>query len=322
MKIGILGTGAYGLSLATVLKRNGHTLTMWTKFEEEKSLLEKNRGNEKLLPGIHFEDDIEFTCDIEKACLEKDLIIIAVPIAFFESTVEKIANIVDKQTSICIATKGIEQNNGLFAHELLQKYIDTNKFAVLSGPTFAIDLAKDTICALTIATKDNETLEKMKKAFVSRHVRLETCDDVVGVELCGSIKNIMAIATGIIDGIGQSDSTKAYFENRALHEMMHLIESLGGKGNTILTLAGIGDFILTCNSIKSRNYTYGIKLGSKSKDLEQYEKDTTIEGLYTLKSLYQLLERTACPTPLINVIHNICVKKENPENLLTVLVEI
>ncbi len=322
MKIGILGTGAYGLALATVLKRNHHTLTMWTKFEEERVLLETERGNQKLLPGIYMEEDIEFTCDIKKACLEKDLIIIAVPIAYFENTVESIKDVIDNKVAICIATKGIEQRSGAFAHELLLKHTNIVHFAVLSGPTFAIDLASDTVCALTVGTCDNDTKKKMSQAFTSNHVRLEHCNDVIGVELCGGIKNVMAIATGIIDGLKQSDSTKAFFENRALHEMVYLIEMLGGNRDTILTLAGIGDFILTCNSLKSRNYTYGTKVGLQSSDLEEYENNTTIEGLYTLKSLEQLIKRKNLSAPLVNIIYDICVKKENPEQLLTTLVEI
>ena len=195
--------------------------------------------------------------------------------------------------AICIATKGIEQRSGAFAHELLLKHTNIVHFAVLSGPTFAIDLASDTVCALTVGTCDNDTKKKMSQAFTSNHVRLK-----------------------------QSDSTKAFFENRALHEMVYLIEMLGGNRDTILTLAGIGDFILTCNSLKSRNYTYGTKVGLQSSDLEEYENNTTIEGLYTLKSLEQLIKRKNLSAPLVNIIYDICVKKENPEQLLTTLVEI
>jgi len=321
MKIGVLGTGAYGLALTKALRRNHHELTMWTKFEEEKRLLLEKRGNDQLLPGITLEDDIKVTCDMKEACSEKELIILVIPLAFFESTIKIAKEYIEKDTVLAIATKGIEQNDGLFAHELLARHINTSKVAVISGPTFAIDLARDTVCALTVASKDRYAQEKVASALASNHLIIESLTDRIGVELCGGIKNVMAIATGMIEGLGQSESTKALFEKQALVEMMELIKKLGGEQSTIMSYAGVGDFLLTCNSPKSRNYTYGVKVGRESADLEEYEQNTTIEGLYTLNSLYELLKRQQISSPLVEKIYNICIKGENPENLLTILVE-
>lgn len=321
MKVGILGTGAYGLALAKALKKNHHHLTMWTKFEEERELLKTTRENKTVLPQIKLEEDIIFTTNLKEVCEEQDLLIIAIPLAFFDDTMKEAKEYIGEDQVVCIATKGIEQKEGLFAHELLEKHVKTKKVAVLSGPTFAIDLAKDTICALTIASKESEVAEKVALALRSKHLMIEKTKDVIGVELCGGIKNVMAIATGMIDGLGQSDSTKALFEKQALEEMIRLLEEIGGRKETILNYAGIGDFLLTCNSVKSRNYTYGIKVGSKSPDLEEYEEKTTIEGLYTLNSLYDLLKRKKISAPLVEKIYDICVKGENAEELLIKLVE-
>lgn len=322
MKIGILGTGAYGLALAKALRKNNHQITMWTKFEEERDLLNKERKNKKILPGITLEDDILITCDMKSACEKKELIVIAVPLAFFENTILAASKYIDETEYFAIATKGIEQEQGLFAHELLEKHIKTSKVAIISGPTFAIDLASDTICALTVASTSKEARSKVSKALSNSHLVIEESKDIIGVALCGGIKNVMAVATGMIEGLGQSDSTKAFLEKRALEEMLYIIESLGGDKDTLLSYAGIGDFLLTCNSRKSRNYTYGVKVGSRSEDLEVYEETTTVEGLYTLNSLYFLLQRRNIETPLITIMYNICIKCENPEQLLKTLVNV
>lgn len=321
MKIGILGTGAYGMALAKAFRKNNHSITMWTKFEEERKLLQEKRGNDLLLPDIILEEDILLTCNLAEVCKDKELLVIVIPLAFFESTIKEAKKYIEKETILCIATKGIEQEKGLFAHQLLEKYIKTEKTIVLSGPTFAIDLAKDTVCALTLASTNSQALEKVATSLATSHLIIEKWQDMVGVELCGGMKNVMAIATGMIEGLGQSESTKALFEKQALKEMINIIESLGGQKETIMTYAGIGDFLLTCNSIKSRNYTYGLKIGSQSEDLEEYEEHTTIEGLYTLHSLIQLLKRNQIKSLLVEKIYSICVKGETPEELLTILVE-
>lgn len=320
MKIAVLGTGAYGMALATALKRKNNQITMWTNFTSEKEKLEQERGNEKVLPGIILDKEIEITCDMKQACTEKELIILAIPIAHLETTIIKVKDFIEEQTALCIATKGIEEY-GHFAHELLKKHIESEKVAVLSGPTFALDLATDTVCALTIASKNKKVQKIMTNALETDHILLEECDDIIGVELCGSIKNIIAIASGILNGLGQSASTSALLQKKSLEEMTNIIESFQGERKTALTFAGIGDFILTCNSLKSRNYTYGTKVGSKDKDLEKYVESTTIEGLYTVKSLVSLLKKQNIKSPIIEKIHNICVKGEEPANLLTILVE-
>ncbi len=320
MKIGILGTGAYGLAIAKVLKKNNNTLTMWTKFEQERDLLLEKRSNEKVLPGIYLEEEIELTCDMKKVLTGKEMIVIAIPIEFLEDVVKEMKENIKKDQVICLTTKGIEKNQGLFAREIIVKYMPSNPVVVLSGPTFAIDLAKDTVCELTSASNNEEALKMVKKSFASKHLSIEETPDVIGVEVCGALKNIMALASGIITGLRQSDSTKAFFEKESLLEMKNLIEHLGGKKETILTSAGVGDLLLTCNSVKSRNYTYGTKVGKKE-DTKKYLETTTVEGIYTLMSIKVLLEKKKIHLPLIEIIYNICIKKENPEKLLTALVE-
>ncbi len=321
MKITVFGTGAYGMALATVLKRNHHQVLMWTNFPEERDLLVKERKNEERLKGIHLDDEIEITCDIEEACRKKDLLVMAVPVAYLEETIQKMQDFYERESSVCIASKGLEIENGLFAHEIVEKYLNTDQIAVMSGPTFAIDLANDTVCALTVASNDLKTAARVDLAFHNEHLKLERWEDILGVELCGGMKNIMAIATGILNGLGQSESTKAFFQKRALQEMATIIEALGGNENTIFTYAGMGDLILTCNSLKSRNYTYGSLIGMKSKERKEYEENTTIEGLYTLQSIYSLLQRKKIASSLMDAIYDICIQKEDPTILLEVLVE-
>ncbi len=321
MKIGILGTGSYGLAIAKVLKRNNNNITMWTKFASERDLLLEKRSNEALLPGILLEKEIELTCNMEEVMTEKEMIVIALPIEFLEDIVKVMKENIKESQVICLTTKGIEKEQGRFARQIIEKYMPLNPSVVLSGPTFAMDLAKDTVCELTSASNDEKASKIVKDAFRGPHLSIEESKDVIGVEVCGALKNIMAIASGIISGLGQSDSTKAFFEKEALLEMKSLIKELGGNPETILTSAGVGDLLLTCNSKKSRNYTYGIKVGKKDKDIKEYLQNTTVEGAYTLHSIKVLLEKKGLHFPLIEIIYNICIKGEDPKKLLTILVK-
>ena len=316
MRIGIFGTGAYGLALSSILTENNCHITMWTKFEEEKEQLEQTRKNEKLIPNYILSEKIELTTDIIECIKEKDLLIIAIPVAFIDSLCQKLKPYI-KKNHIVIASKGIEQNTNLYVYEILKKYLDTDNIAALSGPTFAVDIPTKDPIALTVASKSQETISLIKNAFVNNYTQIEETEDIIGVEICGAIKNIFAIALGMLKGLECNESTKAMFLTNALNEIKNLIRLLGGEERTILTFAGVGDFILTCTSEKSRNFSYGKLLATTSKEQsEEYLKNTTVEGVYTLKSICSIMQKKNIEMPIISTINDIINGKKKITDIL------
>ncbi|MDD5888978.1 MAG: NAD(P)-dependent glycerol-3-phosphate dehydrogenase [bacterium] len=322
MKIGIFGCGAYGMSLSSILWENKCDITMWTKFEEEKEQLEKTRKNERLLPNFELPKEIKITTDIEECIKEKDLLIIAIPAAHVDTLAIQMKPYI-KDNHILIATKGIEQDTGLFINQILEKYLDTKNIAVISGPTFAIDLISKMPAGLAVASKNPETIKRAKNALQNKYIKLRETSDVIGVEICGSIKNVIALSSGMLAGLGANDSTTAMLLTEAIHDMKEIIEAFKGDKKTVLSFAGFGDLLLTCTSVKSRNYTFGKLIGQKksSQELQEYLKNTTVEGYYTLESIYKLLKNKKVSIPIIDLIYDIAVEGEPSEKLLTFLVE-
>lgn len=321
MKIGLFGTGAYGLALSSILVHNHCEVTMWTKFEEEKDQLLTTKKNENLLPGFILDDSVKVTCDIEDTIKEKDLLIIALPAAFVDSLCQAMEPFID-ENHILIATKGIEQGTGLFMHQVVQKYLSTNNIAVMSGPSFAIDLITKMPAGLSVASKSPETILLSKKALQNNYIKLRETDDLTGVEICGSIKNVIALAAGMLEGLKANDSTKAMLIAEAMHDMEAILDCFDCNKRTVLSFAGIGDLLLTCTSTKSRNYTLGKLIGEKTarEKIDEYLSKITVEGYYTLESIYQLLKDKEVTIPIIDLIYEIAVRGKDPELLLAFLV--
>ena len=197
MNIAILGTGAYGLALSLMFHRNKCNIKMWTKFDEERDMLVEKREHIKVLPGVHIPSDIYFTTDMKDAVEGADLIVIAVPAGFVDSVSSELKYCINDTQHICIASKGIEQGTCSFVYDILTRYIDSEKIAVISGPSFAIDIASLCPIGLALATTNEETDRLLKKTLQNDYLKLRSTHDIVGVELCGSIKNVIAIAAGI-----------------------------------------------------------------------------------------------------------------------------
>lgn len=322
MKVGILGTGAYGISLAMILRENNHEVKMWTKFDEEANYLSQKRVSPNL-KNIIIDEKIEITTNFKKTVKGVDLILIAVPASVVDDVSKKLKKYLKKNQHICIASKGIEQDTCLFVHDVLKQYIDTENVGVISGPTFAIDVAAKVPVGLSLGSTNEETITIIKRALQNDHVKLRETDDILGIEICGSIKNVIAIANGMLDGMGLPISTQAMMITESLNDIKELIDALGGKKTTILSFAGFGDLLLTCTSVKSRNFTFGQLLGRKAPkdEIERYMETTTIEGLYTLKSIHQLLRNKEVNMPIIDLIYNIIYNGNEPDDLITFLIE-
>lgn len=323
MKVTILGAGAYGISLALMFNENKCDITIWEKFEEQANKLKKNRENSTALPKVIIPNSIHITCNMKESIKDSSLIVIAVPAGFVDDVCLELSKYISKEQHICIATKGIEQDTCLFIDDVIAKYIKTKNIAVISGPSFAIDIANFVPIGLTLATKNKQTRELIHAYLENSYLKLRDTDDLVGTEICGSIKNVIAIASGMINGMGLPESTQSMFITESLHDIKELIKALGGDGKTILSYAGFGDLLLTCTSKKSRNFTLGYLIGSnKSKDeVDKYINSTTIEGLYTLKSIHKLLKNKKVDIPIIDLIHDIVFYGKDPSEIKRFLIE-
>lgn len=322
MKVGLFGCGAYGIAISSILSDNKCDITMWTRFEEEKVKLEKTRVNERLMPNYKIPEDVKFTTSVKECIKDKDLLIIAIPAAFVDDLAKAMKPYI-KNNHILIATKGIEQDTGLFINQILEKYLDTTNIAVMSGPSFAVDIITRMPAGLSLASKKIKTRELAKAALQNKNIKLRETRDVIGVEICGSIKNVIALSAGMLDGMKANDSTKAMFLTEAMHDMEEILESFGAMRRTVTSFSGIGDLFLTCTSTKSRNFSFGKLIGEKrsKEELDEYLKNTTVEGFYTLESIYKLLKNKKVSIPIIDLIYDIAVEGKDPEELLTFLVE-
>lgn len=322
MKVAVLGTGAYGISLGLILNENKHIVEMWTKFEEEANYLNSTHTSPNL-KNIIIDKEIKISTDFEGTVKDADLILIAVPAGFVDDVTQELKKYLTDKQHVCIASKGIEQDTCLFVYDVFNKYISTDKVGVISGPTFAIDVANKVPIGLSLASTNKETIKTIKEALQNSHVKLRETEDILGVEICGSIKNVMAIAAGMLDGMGLPISTQAMLITESLNDIKELIDALGGNKNTILSFAGFGDILLTCTSTKSRNFSFGRLIGAKKskKEIDNYIQTTTIEGLYTLKSIYKLINDKKVNMPIIDLINDIIYHDKSADELLKFLIE-
>lgn len=321
MKISILGTGAFGMALASIFYDNKCTIKMWTNSEDEKNMLLSTKKSNKI--DYNIPSDIVISTDMKEVTLNTDIIVIAVPAKYVGSTSKELNKYYKSKQVICIASKGIEQDSCLFLYDIVRNNIDTSNIAVISGGTFATDIINKVPVGFSLATRSNYTKNIITKTMANNYVKIRTTRDIMGTEICGSIKNVIAIASGMLDGMGYPISTSTMFITESLHDIKALIKALGGNKKTILSFAGFGDILLTCTSTKSRNYTLGKLIGEgKSKEeINDYIESTTIEGLYTLHSIKKILKNKKIKMPIINLIYDIIINEKSPNELAKFLIE-
>lgn len=320
-KITILGSGAYAIALATVIYQNTKEITLWTNFQKEADELNITRENKLRLPGIAIPEEIKITTDLKAAVKDASIIIFAIPASAVDEVCIKLKGLLTENQILCMASKGIENDTCLFLSEVVEKHF-RNPIVVIAGPTFAIDLAKQDPAGLTVASNNHYAMIQVMENLKSNSLKLRQIQDVIGVEFCKSVKNVIAIASGILNGMGYEETTNAFLITESLHDMDQFIKKLGGNPNTIFSFAGVGDLILTCTSSKSRNFSFGTLIGKGEKEevIKKYKEETTIEGLYTLQSLYQLLSLKKLEMPLIEVLYQIVYKNKDPKKLVTYLI--
>ena len=297
MKIGFIGCGAYGLALAKIWEQKNYRITMWSKFENEVlTLREKYKTR-------------EFTTSLEEIS-KNDLIIIAIPSSFIEEVMQEFKQYYNFQI-VVIASKGIV-NGGRFIEEIVSLELETDNIVVISGPTFATDLEKEIPAAVTVGCRRKELGLKVKDLLETEYFKLEIKEDILGIEFCGAIKNVIAISTGIIEGMGYPETTRYKYLTRIIGELSNILLVIGGKKETIFSLAGIGDLLLTTTSCKSRNYSLGVVRGRED-NYQEYLNNNTVEGYFTLGEVQELLRKKNIHWEIINILEDIFYKGDSLE---------
>ena len=319
-KIGVVGAGSWGTALANLLCLKGLKIDHWVYEREVREQIQSQRENKVFLPGITLSKNLNPSNDLEAVVSGKDLVLIVVPSHVMRETAHKIAGSVSKDMTIVSASKGIENKTHLTMSGVLRETlpnISKNNFAVLSGPSFAPEVARQVPTAVTVASKDQKVASFVQRIFATPYFRVYTNDDLIGVELGGAVKNVIAIAAGIIDGLGLGLNTRAALITRGLTEMRRLGVKLGANPRTFIGLAGVGDLILTCTGDLSRNHTVGKKIGRGMKLKEILAEMLMIaEGVKTAKSVYNLSRKQRTEMPISHEIYHILYDDFSPEESL------
>ena len=320
MKIAIIGTGVFGIGNAIALSYNkSNEIMMWSESQESIDRINASGDNFEALGGIKIPNSIKLSNSYEDVLKGAKIVLLMTSAKFIDDVTKNMKPYITKDMIFLIGSKGIEQNTCRFVHEVFKDNIKTKNLGILSGPSFAIDVANNEPTALACATKNLNVFKMAKKAYEGTNIKIRRSKDMIGTELSGSIKNVVAIASGMLDGMGYKESTNAFLITESLHDIKELIYNLGGNKKSILSYAGVGDLLLTATSTKSRNYTFGSLLAQDKKKAEEFAANNTVEGYYTLKSIYALIKKKKVKMPLIDLIYKIVMNGEDPHKLIDFL---
>lgn len=313
MKIGVVGCGSWGTALACLLNTNGHLVTLWGNNKENINSMIETRKNLKYLPEKHIDENIILTCD-DNLLQNQDMIILAVPSNAIRNVCERFKNLFNDGRIIVNVAKGIEQNSLLRLSQVIQEVIPNSKVAVLYGPSHAEEVAKGLATACVASSENIETAKKVQDAFMNNYFRVYTNSDVIGVEIGGAIKNIIALAAGASDGCGFGDNAKAALITRGIAEISRLGVAMGANKETFSGLTGLGDLIVTCTSSHSRNHRAGFLMG-QGKNLEQTLNsiNMVVEGVNSAKAVNCLAQKYNVNMPIIKEINNVLFENKTPK---------
>lgn len=305
-KIGIIGAGSWGIALTVLLHNNGHELTVWSALENEIEMLQTQREHKDKLPGVKLADDIVFTTDLEKAMADKNILVLAVPSPFTRSTAHNMKPYTKDGQIIVNVAKGIEEATLFTLSQVIEEEIPNADVAVLSGPSHAEEVGRGIPTTIVVGAKTQKTAEYIQNIFMSDVFRVYTSPDVLGIELGAALKNVVALAAGMADGLGYGDNTKAALITRGITEIARLGVTMGGKFETFCGLSGIGDLIVTCASMHSRNRRAGILIG-QGKTMEEAMKEVkmVVEGVYSAKAAMGLAKKYQVELPIIEQVNEI-----------------
>ncbi len=318
-KIGILGAGSWGITLAILLEKTGNTVTLWEPLQETYCLLCHKRENIIYFPGFKIPDSVLITQSIKQTSNNSEFLILVVRSVFFREAVRKLKPYYKGQP-LCIATKGLEIKSGKRMSEILSEELgEKTAFGVLSGPTIAKEVALCKPSAAVIATTSRKLADTFQKMFDCKIFRIYTTRDITGVEIGGSFKNVLAIGAGIIDGMNLGINTKSSYLTRGLNEMINAGLVLGAKEKTFRGLSGIGDLITTSFSPDSRNRSFGEAIITIGKDEYLKNNRTVIEGIPATKAFYTLQKKNTITMPITESLYNIIYRNKSPFDEITKL---
>lgn len=304
--ISVIGAGSWGIALAKLLFKNGHEITVWSILEEEIKMLQVNHEHKTKLPGVILPREMKFTTDLRKAVEDKDILVLAVPSPFVRSTAKALSPLVRENQIIVNVAKGIEEESLLTMSEVISQEIPTAQVVVLSGPSHAEEVGRGIPTTIVIGAKEKRMAEFIQNIFMSDVFRVYISPDICGIELGAALKNVVALAAGIADGLGYGDNTKAALITRGIAEITRLGIAMGGKAETFSGLSGIGDLIVTCASVHSRNRKAGVLIGQgKSMEEAMEEVKMVVEGVYSAKAAMGLSEKYKVSLPIIEQVNKV-----------------
>ncbi len=305
-EIGIIGAGSWGTALALLLYKNGNKVTVWSIVEDEITMLKTEHEQKEKLPGVKLPEDMIFTTDLEMAVKGKDVLVLAVPSPYTRSTSAMMAPFVAEGQKIVNVAKGIEEKTLMTLSQIIEQEIPKADVSVLSGPSHAEEVGRGLPTTIVVGSKKKETAEYLQNLFMNEVFRVYISSDVHGIELGAALKNVVALAAGIADGLGYGDNTKAALITRGIAEIARLGISMGGRIETFYGLTGIGDLIVTCASMHSRNRRAGILIG-KGATMEEAMKEVkmVVEGVYSAKAGYALSKKYNVSMPIIEQVNKV-----------------
>lgn len=306
MKIGVLGAGSWGTALAKVLGTNGHDVMLWSALPEEIEMIQTHRELIDKLPGVKIPDNVVATTDLEETCKDKKVLVFAVASPFVRQTAKKASPYVCDGQLIVNVGKGIEADTLETLTDIIQGEIPQCEIAVLSGPSHAEEVSREIPTTCVAGAKTRESAQLIQDIFMNEKFRIYTSPDIIGIELGGSIKNVIALAAGIADGLGYGDNTKAALMTRGIAEISRLGTAMGGKLETFCGLSGVGDLFVTCMSKHSRNRKAGYLLGT-GYTMEEAMKEVKqiVEGVYSAKAALQLSKKYGVDMPIVEQVYQI-----------------
>lgn len=319
-KTAIIGAGSWGTALSLVLHTNGNEVTIWSKLEDEIKMLQEKHEHVDKLPGVRLPEDMVFTTDLAQAIKEKDYLILAVPSVFTRSTAKSMAPFVEKgQVIVCVA-KGIEDDTLMTISDVVEREIPQADVAVMCGPSHAEEVGIGLPTTVVAGARKRAIAEGIQDIFMNEVFRVYTSPDMLGMELGGSLKNVIALAAGMADGLGYGDNTKAALITRGIAEINRLALKMGAKSETLSGLTGIGDLIVTCESKHSRNRKAGMLIGQGATMKEATEEvKMVVEGIYSAKAAIALAKKYDVQMPIIEAVNQVLFEDKPAKEAVTEL---
>ena len=312
-QIAVIGAGSWGTALAMQLARNGHQVNLWGHEASHIQDLQREQKNSAYLPDISFPPGIRPLSSLEEAVQGSKYILIVIPSKAYRSFLAQLKPLINSETRLFWASKGFEIESGKFLHELVQEELGLHHYGVISGPTFATEVAKNLPASVTCAGNDEVSTQEFAEILHGEHFRCYTSNDVVGVEIGGALKNVLAVAVGAADGLGFGANTRAALITRGLSEVMRFGSVVGARSETLMGLSGLGDLILTCTDNQSRNRRFGMAIG-QGQSIEQAIESIgqTVEGYRATRAIFKMATERGLSLPIMEQVYRVLYEGKSP----------